>query len=94
MQQNSEKYLKIFINFFLGEVVENNGFELAPFRVVKLVPCCEPGLQLSGINFDKFGFELALYWVKLGLNWLCFLVKSAFSGEKRIKLALFCIKSL
>ena len=38
---------------------------------------------------SKNGFDIGFV---LGLNWVCFFVKSAFSGEKRIKLGLFCIK--
>ena len=34
--------------------------------------------------------KLGLFWIKLGL----FFVKSAFLGEKRGKLGLFCIKGL
>jgi len=48
------------------------------------------------LKLALIGFELALNWVKLGLflallalNWVCFFVKSSFSGEKRIKLGLF-----
>ncbi len=44
------------------------------------------------LKLALIGFELGLFWVKLGLNWLCFFVKSPFSGEKCTKLALFCIK--
>jgi hypothetical protein len=36
------------------------------------------------------GPKLASFGFELGSNWVRFLVKSAFSGKKRIKLASFC----
>ena len=54
------------------------------------------GFCISFFAFRQIGFVLALnwlklglFWVKLALNWVCFFVKSAFLGEKRIKLGLF-----
>jgi hypothetical protein len=51
-------------------------------------------LGLFGFATLDIGPKLALIGFELGLNWVCFLAKSRFSGEKLGKLGLFCKKRL